>query len=224
MSLATSCLVANLQIGMAAGAPKEIVAAGAKVRYHFYVNTLVWKGNGDRLLPLKNFTTFMAGHLALKKEFARLLMEPIAPCRNALDKFYMHLDVDLMPESNVVLDVSPELSHTIVVRTQKAMKVREARAMDDLWSRLIDPLTHFATTMESGKAFRDATVKNMAEAVELVPRLNFADDIAFKNSVAAAGSALLFWNPAKLRKDKEARNEAGVVARQILHEIERIRG
>src|SRR5580692_3069699 len=95
MTLATSCLVANLQIGMAAGASKEVIAAGAKVRYHFYVNTLAWKGNGDRLLSCKNFTTFMGGHLALKKEVAGLL---IGVGVEAADKFYVRLDIDPVGE------------------------------------------------------------------------------------------------------------------------------
>lgn len=228
MTLATSALVVNLQIGVAGGAPKAVIAAGVAVRNHFYVNTLAWKGNGDRLLPCKNFTTFMGGHLALKKEFATLIDDKAHWSRitdnNDLDnKFYVRLDVDQVP---LPVDFCAELEErifaAIVGKLYAAEHKRTVRATEDLWSRLIDPLTHFADIMENGKAFRDATVKNLVEAVELMPRLNFANDggiIEVLERVRALGVDIK-----ALRKDGVYRAAKAEVARDILTEIERVRG
>jgi hypothetical protein len=223
MSLASSCLVANLQIGVAAGADKAIVAAGAKVRNHFYVNTLDWKHNGDRLLPCKNFVEFMGGHLALRKEFAGLL---ISVGSDAADKFYVRLDIDPVPghpESVGYVELAAGVYAQLTARIAKAMKVREARATADLWSRLIDPLTHFAETMESDRAFRDATIRNLAEAVELLPRLNFADDADLDAAIAAVKEMIAFFPVKSLRKQDGVRAAAGRDARKTLTEIEKIR-
>jgi hypothetical protein len=223
MTLATSCLVANLQIGVAAGAPKEIVAAGAKVRYHFYVNTLAWKGNGDRLLPCKNVMAFMGGHLALKKEFA----ERIMIVGDAMDKFYVRLDTDVAVEPSLehpALDLPVGLAVKVRSLMSKAHDQRVARATEDLWSRLVGPLTHFASTMASDKAFRDATIKNLVDAVELLPRLNFADHGGLIEVLERVDRMVAFFPIKDLRKQDGVRAAAERDARKILAEIERIRG
>jgi hypothetical protein len=226
MSLATSCLVANLQIGVAAGTHKAIIAAGAKLRYHFYVNTLEWKTSGDRLLPCKNFVPFIGGHLALKKEFAGLLA---GLDMAAIEKFYVRLDIDPLTEPTHYVDLNFDLSVEMEARVQriieKAMKVRKARATEDLWSRLIDPLTHFAQKMESGETFRDATVRNLVEAIELLPRLNFVDDEGvLANMIEDTEIHLRGVKPKLLRTNIGGyRETVAREARRILNEIERIR-
>lgn len=221
MTLATTCLAANLQIGAAGGSSKEIIAAGAAVRNHFYVNTLLWKGNGDRLLPCKNFVAFMGGHLALKKEFAGLLTGVGA---EAADKFYVRLDIDLIAEELPQLKGLPQaVHHQVIARLEKAMAVREARAAEDLWSRLVDPLTHFTNKMESGESFRDATIRNLAEAVELLPRLNFSDDLDLQHKAEEMRAMIVGLNPKSLRKNEAARAGVAKMARLMLTDIERIR-
>jgi hypothetical protein len=222
MTLATSCLIANLQIGMAAGADKAIIAAGAKVRYHFYVNTLDWKGNGDRLLTCKNFTVLMGGHIALKKEVAGLVTGVGV---EAADKFYVRLDIDPVVDDTRAIQFDLPVGVMVKVNSilEQAHDRRVARATEDLWSRLVDPLTHFADKMESGGAFRDSTVRNIAEAVELLPRLNFADDEGLAGVVEEVRFKVAYFEAKSLRTDKAARVTAASEARRILNEIENIR-
>lgn len=215
MSLATSCLIVNLQIGVEAGCSKEIIAAGASIRHHFYVNTLEWKGNGDRLLPCKNFAVFMSGHLPLVKEFKGLLTE-------ATDKFYVRMDIDTVRDAMPVIDLSTGLLARVTSFMERTSATRLALATNDLWSRITVPLQCLAVRAECGKV-REATVAKVAAAVDLVPRLNFANDDNLARVVKDVGRSSLMSCTAKgIRKDAVVRETVVAETRRILAEIEKI--
>jgi hypothetical protein len=60
---------------------------------------------------------------------------------------------------------------------EQAKQTRVTRAIGNVWERFADTLKHFAEKMADGDAvFRDSTVRNLREIVDLLPDLNFVND------------------------------------------------
>jgi hypothetical protein len=221
---------------------KEIETAQNAVRAHFYAKTLPWKDNGDRLLTRLMFRDFIERHESLVGDFKdaveRFLTKSYPEAREKAEfrmgelfdpndypsadslrrRFYINLDIDGITEAGdfrVTLD--QEHAQEVQEQMERAMSERIGRAMRDVWERLSDVVSHFATTMSDGdKVFRDATVKNIEELVDLLPGLNVLDD----PDLAAIGdeikAKLTGYTPKDLRKKPEVRSEAAQAAQEIM--------
>jgi hypothetical protein len=105
---------------------------------------------------------------------------------------------------------------------KQAMTERIGRAMRDVWERLSDVVGHFAATMSDGdKVFRDATVRNLEELVELLPGLNVTEDPDLAAIGAEIKAKLTGYDPKDLRKKPQVRSEAAKQAAEI---VERMQG
>jgi hypothetical protein len=272
MSLATKCMIVNLQVGFWAGyrldkeasrkvtkdanaqsdaarvnkhlVPKEslkdVVAASGAVRTHFYDKTLPWKDNGDRLLTRAMYMDFIQEHGellgAFEQSVEQFLSTAYPRARDQAEfrmgdlfnpddypsvsdlrrRFYINLDIDPVSEAGD-FRVSLDAEHADEVRTQmeRSMQERIGRAMSDIYTRLSDVVGHFAKKMGSDDIFRDTTVTNIAELVDLIPGLNVLDD----PNLTALGEEIRFKltgvDPKDLRKDKEVRSQAAKDAQEI---------
>ena len=221
---------------------KDVVSASNAVRTHFYAKTLPWKDNGDRLLTRVMFLDFIQEHERLKQEFhdavhnfltvgypaardqaefrmGELFKPDDYPSPAQLQhRFYVNMDIDAVTEAGD-FRVSLDDEHAASVRGQmeKAMQDRIGRAMQDIWARLSEVVGHFAKTMsESDKVFRDSTVKNIEELIELIPGLNVLDDPTLNAMEQEIRAKLTGLDPKDLRKKPEVRTQAAKDAEDIM--------
>lgn len=224
---------------------KDIEKAQTQVREHFYRKTLPWKDNGDRLLTRMMFRDFIEEHEGLVGKFKDAVEDFVTvsypqareraqfrmgdlfdpndypPAESLRRRFYINLDIDGISEAND-FRVSLDAEHADEVREnmEKAMHERIGRAMRDVWTRLSDVVGHFANKMGSDEIFRDATVRNLEEIVELLPGLNVLDD----PDLAAIGdeikASLIGYDPKDLRKKPEVRSEAADQAKAIMEKMQ----
>jgi hypothetical protein len=221
---------------------KDVVAASSAVRTHFYAKTLPWKDNGDRLLTRILYMDFIQEHGELVHAFDDAVQQflttayPAArdqaefrmgslfkpddyPSASELRrKFYINMDIDAVTEAGD-FRVSLDQEHATEVRgkMERAMNERIGRAMQDIYVRLSDVVGHFAKTMnEADKVFRDTTVTNITELVDLIPGLNVLDDPQLNQLGAEIKAKLAGVDPKDLRKNPAVRSQAAKDAEAIM--------
>jgi hypothetical protein len=231
--------------------PKEalapVVTASNAVRTHFYAKTLPWKDNGDRLLPRALYMTFIQDHGELMAKFEDSVTEFLTKAYPAArdqaefrmgnlfkaedypspaqlrNRFYINLDIDAVTEAGD-FRVALDAEHADRVRSdmERAMGERIGRAMQDVYVRLSDVVGHFAKIMaDDRKVFRDSTVSNIEELVDLIPGLNVLDDPALNALGVEIKQKLMGIDPKDLRKNPEVRTQAAKDAENIM---ERMKG
>lgn len=228
--------------------PKDVLkpvntAAGA-IRTHFYKNTLPWKDNGDRLLVKDTFTDFLLTHNNLVSQFNNVvdnfLERDYLSARDAAEfrmgtlfkeddypradtlrrRFYVGLDIDpVSTASDFRVDMDQaELDH-IRGAIEKSTEERLGRAMMDVWQRLADVVGHFAEKMGSDGVFRDTTVKNLSELVDMLPALNILQDPELERIRQDVAANLTGIAPKDLRIDTKVRAEAAREAARIMEDM-----
>jgi hypothetical protein len=220
---------------------KPIVSAAGAIRTHFYDKTLPWKDNGDRLLTRKMYTKFIEEHSKLVSEFDNAVDDFLSnsylkakdqaefrmgdlfnssdyPDSTTLrNKFYVNLDIDSVTQANdfrVQLDAN-ELER-VKAQMMESTQARLGRAMQDVWQRLADTLKHFGDKMSKDEIFRDSTVRNLEEIVELLPDLNILNDPQLEQVRQDIKNSLIGYDPKDLRKDKAVRNNVASEAQRIM--------
>ena len=223
---------------------KPVVAAAGAVRAHFYSKTLPWKDNGDRLLTRVMFADFIEEHERLKGSFddavSTFLNEAYPAARDQAEfrmgdlfkeddypspaslrhRFYVSTDIDAVTEAGD-FRVTLDAEHASEVRSQmeSAMRDRIGRAMQDIWTRLSDVVGHFADKMGSDGIFRDTTVRNIDELLDLLPGLNVLDDPDLTAMGEEIKAKLMGYEPKDLRKDPETRSQAARDAEVIMERM-----
>ena len=229
--------------------PKEalapVVTASNAVRTHFYAKTLPWKDNGDRLLTRAMYMDFIQEHGALMKAFEDAVSDFLTTAYPAArdqaefrmgdlfksddypspgqlrQRFYINLDIDAVTEAGD-FRVALDQEHADSVRSQmeQAMHSRIGRAMQDVYMRLSDVVGHFAKKMGDSKAvFRDSTITNIEELVDLIPGLNVLDDPQLTALGEDIRAKLMGLDPKDLRKNPEVRSQAAKDAEVIMERM-----
>lgn len=220
---------------------KAINTASNAIRAHFYDKTLPWKDNGDRLITRMLYMPFIEEHERLVGEFVNAVNEFITvsypqarekaafrmgdlfkpddyPSAESLRRrFYINLDIDPVTEAGD-FRVSLDKEHADEVRQsmERALHERLDRAMHDVWERLGNVVGHFASKMGSDDIFRDTTVRNLEELVDMLPGLNVLDDPDLDDISRELKAKLHGLDPKDLRKDKELRSQAAKDAKEIM--------
>jgi len=220
---------------------KKIVTTSNAVRAHFYDKTLPWKDNGDRLLTRLMYAGFIEEHERLVGEFKDAVDEFVTklypearekaafrmgelfksddypPAESLRRRFYINLDIDAVTEAgDFRVQMDQEQLDSVRTSMEQALKDRLGRAMRDVWERLGEVVGHFAKKMGSDDIFRDATVRNLEELVELLPGLNVLDDPDLKAIGDDIKARLSGYDPKDLRKDKAVRSQAAQDAKEIM--------
>lgn len=225
---------------------KAVVTASGAIRTHFYDNTLPWRDNGDRLLTRKLYLKFIEEHEGLVHEFTAAVEKFITqdypsaieqaefrmgalfnrsdyPTASELRrKFYVSLDIDAITTAG---DFRVELDQEHVDRIQAEMnrsaEQRANQAMQDVWKRLAETVGYFQERMANPKAvFRDSTVNNLAELVEMIPGLNVLDDPEIEQLRLDVKKHLTGIDPKDIRKDDELRGELAGSAKEIMDKVQ----
>lgn len=219
-----------------------VVAAAGAVRSHFYDNTLPWRDNGDRLMTRKLYMDFIKEHERLVSEFNTAVTtfldnkypEAIAKAefrmgelfksddypavRDLRHRFSITLDTDAITTAN---DFRVQIDQDQVDKVRASMEAAAERrinaAMQDVWRRLAETIGYFAERMDNPDAiFRDSTVVNVAELIDLIPGLNVLDDPNIEQIRQLASSKLTGIDAQAIRKDPELRSELADDAKEIM--------
>jgi hypothetical protein len=132
-------------------------------------------------------------------------------------RFYINLDIDAVTEAgDFRVQMDQDQLDSVRSSMEQALTERIGRAMRDVWERLGEVVGHFAKKMGSDDIFRDATVRNLEEMVDLLPGLNVLDDPDLKAIGDEIRAKLHGYDPKTLRKDKAARSQAAQDAKAIM--------
>jgi hypothetical protein len=103
---------------------------------------------------------------------------------------------------------------------ESAMQQRLGRAMQDVWERLARTMQHFHTKVADEEAiFRDSTVRNLTEIVDILPSLNILDDPNLERIRQDLRNTLCGYEANDLRNDLETRKHAASEAQRIMDEM-----
>ena len=229
--------------------PKEslqpIATQAGKLRDLFKTLTLPWKDNGDRLLTRKGYAIFVEKFSAAKREFDEAVehfvsavypqdiaraefrmgelfkAEDFPVASDLRRRFYVTLDIGAVTEAgDFRVALSDDEVTAIQERIERENSARIANAMSDVWSRLSETLQHFASTMaDENKVFRDTTVYNLTEIVELIPALNIMNDQHLNDIYVDIKDTLVGLSPKDLRKNTDVRSAAASEAKRICDEM-----
>ena len=225
--------------------PKEtlaaVVTASNALRGHFYEKTLPWADQGARVITRVGYRPFLEQHEKLMRAFndaATHLVEIDYPAARAqaefrmgdafnpedypaahelLDKFYVKLDIDPIPEGkDFRVDISKEDGAAIKQQIEDRLKGRVAAAAKDVWDRLRLVIEHYAKTMGNPDIrFKEATVRNLHDLVEAMPALNILEDPALE-AFAKDVRQSLDWTAKDIRDNPETRKAAAAEAEAVL--------
>lgn len=229
--------------------PKEdlapIVTAQNAVRTHFYAKTMPWRDNGDRLMPRKMFFEFIPEHEKLVADFNDAVSTfldgkyPAAieraefrmgsmfdrddyPSTSVLErKFYCKLDIGAIATAgDFRVQIDAEHADRVRAEIEAATEERIKAAVGDVWRRMAETVGYFQQRMADPKAvFRDSTVTNIAELLDLVPGLNVLDDPDIELVRAEIAKALGGIDAKDIRKDPALRTELAGEAQAILDKM-----
>lgn len=229
--------------------PKEVLApivtAANIVRDHFYTNTLPWRDNGGRLMTRKLYMAFIETHEKLVGDFndaVRTFLDdkyPAAiekaafrmgalfnrddyPSVNELrHRFRIGLDIEALATSNDFrVQIDAEHVERVKAQIEEAAMRRVQQAQADVWKRLMEKVSYFADRLGDPDAiFRDSTVGNIEELVELIPGLNVLDDPDIELIRQQVQAKLVGHSAADIRKDTELREELSGEAKAIVDKM-----
>ncbi len=222
-----------------------IVTASGAVRTHFYAKTLPWRDNGDRILSRKMYMTFIEEHERLVGEFEAAVDKFLTdtypgaveqaefrmgdlfdrndyPSTSELRrKFYIELDFDAITTSN---DFRVQIDADHVERVRQSMEAaaeqRIAQAQADVWRRIGETVGYFHQRMADPKAvFRDSTVDNIHDLIDLIPGLNVLDDPNIEAVRIMLEQKLGGAEAAEIRKNPDVREELAADAQAVLDKM-----
>lgn len=230
--------------------PKEalapVVTAANAIRTHFYENTLPWRDNGDRLMTRKLYMGFIETHERLASVFreeveifltkrypsaveqagfrmGELFKQDDYPAVSELRRrFAVHLDIDAITTADDFrVQIDQEQVDKVKASMESAAERRVQAAMADVWKRLAETVGYFLERMDKPDAiFRDSTIDNIAELVELIPGLNVLDDPAIEQVRQQVQARLTGVDPKDIRKNPDLRAELAGEAKQIMTQME----
>jgi len=229
--------------------PKEALApigtAANAIRDHFYEKTLPWYDNGGRLLTNKLYMPFIEQHERLVSAFNDavnhfLSVEYLRAREKAafrMGDLFKSADYPMVSELRyrfrATLEIAPlatandfrvqiDEAHVERVRAdiEKAALERVNKAQGDMWARLAKAVGHMADKFADPDAiFRDTTIHNLAELVELIPGLNVLEDPAVEEIRLAVKAKLVGVDPKDVRKDPAYRQELAGEAKAIVEKM-----
>ena len=173
------------------------------IRNNFYDNTLPWGVKGIQILPTANYLTFMTDFRRERSEYEYLVKQfvPAYPqlvqdakqflgtsynaadypeAHEIADKFKMDMQVMPVPNDDFRVDIADAELSRIQDEVEARVKQAGQQAMQEVWQRLYDRVTHMAdrlTKLDDPKArFYESTLEHVTDLCELLPRLNVMDD------------------------------------------------
>lgn len=213
-------------------------------RSFHYENTLPWDDGGGRILPSKNFLPYSRKMREFKRLFQTAVNDFISnyetyrkkakqrlngmfnqtdyPLKAEIaEKFQFQTEIEPIPKSgDFRVRIQTREAERIKKQIEDRLQKRTEEATKDLFLRLSTVVGRFADKMSTKDAiFRDSLVENVAELINLLPKLNVADDPELEKIRAETKKKLCAFEPETLRKSKEVRSKAAEDANAILNKM-----
>lgn len=227
---------------MPATALKDVNSSLTAIRSHFYESTLPWRDKGDRLLTRKMYMDFVEKHEDLKRKAVVAIEKFITevypreldraefrmgdmfnpgdyPSQAELwDMYKVRLDFEPVGDaSDFRVDMDQRHVDSIRESIERGVNERIASAMREVWGRLAKTLKHFHDRMaDTDATFKKATVDNLREIAEILPKLNVLDDPDLEAIRQDIEQHLVDHDAADLRKDSVKRQEVTTEAKRIM--------
>jgi hypothetical protein len=225
--------------------PKEaftdIVTVSNALRAHMTKHTLPWSDNGQRIMTRNIFEVFMSGYGDLERQFKAAVDEFIAtkypqardqasfrlgalfrdedyPTQSELqEKFRVDLDIDGITEPEDFRVALPEKElNQLKATMEESINRRLGDAMQDVWLQIAKLLEHYIEKISDSEAiFRDSTVNNLVELMNILPGLNVTGDPKLREIRQRIMNTIGSYEPDDLRKGGDLRAAAAKEAREI---------
>ncbi|MFC5862091.1 hypothetical protein ACFPT7_07285 [Acidicapsa dinghuensis] len=232
----------NKQLLMGAEKLEEIRTLAGQIRQHFYKVSLPWSDEGFRLLPAhlyfdltKAMREFDASFQAAVDAFLLVYpsyIEQVRPSLNGLfqaedypsadklrKKFGVKLEFLPIPSGNDFrVDLSAEEQARVARDIDRGVREALTRGNDDLWKRLREVVSHMVDRLNDPESrFHSSLVTNVIDLVEILPRLNVADDADLNRFATQVRDSLCNHSARDLKKNEDLRvatasEAAGIVA------------
>lgn len=221
---------------------KPLQTAASAARNYHYEMTLPWGDNGERLLPSNLYLEYRAELGRRSSEFAGLVREfcgkydemikeaernlnglfnrnEYPTAAEVADRFYMGAKYMPVPDTeDIRVNVGAAELESIRKEVKAEISDRFADAQRDIFQRAADQLRYmYARLSEEKGVFRDTLFNNVLELVDLLPKLNIAEDP--KVNELAADLRSLYTDPENVRKDKQLREAKAKEAAEILNKF-----
>lgn len=221
---------------------RKVSNVANKARDFLYENTLPWGDNGDRLLPSTNLFEFVNQFNDLKRKFDNtvekfileypslkneaqirlngMFQENDYPSVDAIrQKFDMKFGVMAIPKiADFRLDADAEEVENLKTQIESEMNNRILQGTKNIWARIKDAVGRMVERLSVKDAvFRNSLIENIQELIDLLPRLNFAQDRDINDVIE--NMKTLVVKPDQLRNDELFRNKKAQEAKLILDKI-----
>ena len=221
---------------------KKLVAAGRKRHDHM---TSPWLDDGVRLLSLAFFDEYMEEmrdfrqqtELALaaflqiypaqveaeKVRLGNLFTPEAFPSHNEMGhRFSFEARVfPMYDQEDWRLDVGEKNIAEIKANIERQNLELQQAAVKDVWKRVYDSVSHIYEKLSTPEAiFRDSLINNARSLVDIMPKLNFSDDVELENMRVELKTNLLGAEPKALRTDESVRADKAKAARHILDKMQ----
>lgn len=220
---------------------EDIRKLAAEIRQYHYQLTLPWTDEGYRILPSElyfdhaekmrhfqsDFNEAAADFIceyplyveAAKLQLNGLFREEDYPAsENIRKKFQLRVEILPIPSGDD-FRVSISNDEQARIRHQIDESVRESfsRAHEDLWIRLRGVVERMVDRLRNpDSVFRDSLVGNVVELVEMLPKLNIAEDGNLDSFVSEVKQRLCEHSPDELRRDQNVRESTAQAAADIM--------
>ena len=224
----------------------DVNRAANLARSHHYEHTLSWEDWGARILPAAAYFDYMNEQRGFKTafdaaadQFERNYVQYVSDAKAALNgmfdpndypdvydiraRFDFETIVSPLPDSD---DFRVSLNASEVQRIQADIESRTRNilhdATDECWKRLYKSVEHMTERLsDADNRFHDTLVGNLRDLVDLLPKLNIADDPQLERMRQDVATKLCRNDPSVLRPnskdfDKAAREQQADDAEQIL--------
>lgn len=225
----------------------DLRTLAGQIRQYFYRVTLPWSDEGFRLLPSKfyfdltaqmrkdtsDFEQAVDGFLAVypqyiaqvRPELNGLFREEDYPSVEKLkEKFGVKLEILPIPSgSDFRVDMSAEEQARVSREIDANVRQSLARGTEDLWNRLRDVVAHMAGRLsEPQSRFHSTLVTNVADLVNLLPRLNVVEDPELNRVAEQVSQKLCSHTAQELKKHDKLRASTAVTATEIVAEMDSV--
>lgn len=220
---------------------KPIVTLSGQLRDLHYKMTLPWGDNGDRLLPSAMYfeytkamrdmrdtfhtavKTFVANYPTYKQEARKRLgtmynAEDYPDPSHITAKFEARVSFLPVPEAkDFRVDLGADEVAQIREDIEKEVALRQAEAVNDLWTRLKDVIEHAYNRLSDPEAiFRDSLIENIQSLCSIAAKLNITNDAKLEEVRKDAQHRLCGVPAQRLRDDKVLRKNVANAAADIL--------
>ena len=234
----------NKQLLRGADKLDELRALAGQIRQYFYKITLPWSDEGFRLLPSNFYFELMARMREFEASFEQAVesflsvypqyIEQVRPELNGLFREEDYPSVDkLRSKFGIKLEVLPipsgadfrvQLSAEEQARVSREIdaNVRESltRGTEDLWKRLREVVAHMVDRLnEPESRFHGSLVTNIADLVEILPKLNVSGDVDLNRFAEQIKERLCNYSAHDLKKNELLRaataNDASCIVAEM---------